>query len=364
MPKLAIYTVDAFSKDSQPFTGNPAAVCLVPPGIHLDDATQLRIAAEMNLSETAFVQPILPNTPQGQHFSAATAESPTTTATSSIQSELFRLADHFALRWFTPTCEVPLCGHATLAASHVLFSEVGSGASVLKFETLSGQLRVTNDPCYDQSRLTMVFPLDKPRCLSDVAAAVDRDGDATTTFGDHGHAEVPGAVRMYSRAWTAKVQEIVDVTLATSSVPLTATSVLYAPNNRYLVVHIDNPHHDPDILQRLSPISSPTVITLGHQCNLDLVAVMAALPPGLPGGPDAAVRVFAPWLGVSEDPITGSACTVYAPYWQSVTGAARATYVQGASRQGFVETMLSPEMEGKVQITGCAVTVVVGQIRF
>ena len=90
--KIPIFLVDAFT--SKPFAGNPAAVCLLKDDIQ-DDLKQ-KIAMEMNLSETAFVLPLEEN-------------------------KNFQNGSKFELRWFTPTTEVPLCGHATLASAATLF---------------------------------------------------------------------------------------------------------------------------------------------------------------------------------------------------------------------------------------------------
>ena len=100
------FQVDAFT--SAPFSGNPAAVC--PLDSWLDDTLMQAIAAENNLSETAFF------VPQG---------------------------DDFALRWFTPVAEVDLCGHATLASAHVLFRHRGFAGESITFQTRSGELRVS-----------------------------------------------------------------------------------------------------------------------------------------------------------------------------------------------------------------------------
>lgn len=119
--------VDAFT--STPFSGNPAAVMLLPAAVlPLPDATRQAIAAEKNLSETAFLECI---TTDGSNSS------------NSSGSDDFAACTHFRLRWFTPAIEVPLCGHATLAAAAaVLFGE-GNPAQQLAFDTLSGELRVS-----------------------------------------------------------------------------------------------------------------------------------------------------------------------------------------------------------------------------
>ena len=102
MPSLPILLVDAFADG--PFTGNPAGV--VPLDAPLDDDLMAKLAMEMNQAETAFVHPL----PDGS----------------------------YALRWFTPTVEVDLCGHATLATAHVLYDQGAEG--LLRFHTRSGLL--------------------------------------------------------------------------------------------------------------------------------------------------------------------------------------------------------------------------------
>ena len=119
---LKMYTVDSFS--SEPFRGNPAAVCLLQNATDLDEATMQKIAAEMALSETAFVSPS-DSTSGGTDFGGC----------------------GFKLRWFTPTCEVPLCGHATLATAAVITSELGNASDSIHFSTLSGTLVVARSVC-------------------------------------------------------------------------------------------------------------------------------------------------------------------------------------------------------------------------
>ncbi|USQ96898.1 PhzF family phenazine biosynthesis protein [Caulobacter sp. RL271] len=122
------WTIDAFA--SGPFKGNPACV-LEPFDTWPSDAWMQALAAENNQAETAY---------------------------------LLRTADpaRFGLRWFTPTREAPLCGHATLAAAHALFVEMGADVPLLTFDTLSGPLTVRRDG----ERLEMDFPADPPRQTS------------------------------------------------------------------------------------------------------------------------------------------------------------------------------------------------------
>ena len=119
--KIPLYQVDAFA--SRPFEGNPAAVC--PLERWLADALMQAIAAENNLSETAFF------VPEG---------------------------DGFAIRWFTPEAEVELCGHATLASAFVVFNELGFAGDTVIFDSRSGALPVTRDG----DRLTLDFPAQPP----------------------------------------------------------------------------------------------------------------------------------------------------------------------------------------------------------
>lgn len=119
--KIPYFEVDAFA--SKPFHGNPAGIC--PLAKWLDDVTLQNIAAENNLSETAFFVP---------------------------------RGDDYELRWFTPTVEVDLCGHATMASAFILFSEFGASDNVVRFRSRSGVLTVTRNG----DILTLDFPSRPP----------------------------------------------------------------------------------------------------------------------------------------------------------------------------------------------------------
>ena len=121
--QIPFYQIDAFT--DSPFSGNPAAVCLLDSPLSAE--TMQAIAAEMNLPETAFVRP------SGADGSRR-------------------------LQWFTPRVEVPLCGHATLATAHVLLREVGTPGP-LRFDTLSGILEVVEA---GDGWIRMDFPADRP----------------------------------------------------------------------------------------------------------------------------------------------------------------------------------------------------------
>ncbi len=136
---MNIYQVDAFTQEK--FKGNPAAVCLLPDGFKAEEQWMQNLAAEMNLSETAFVQKSV--------TSVTTEKSIKNRGGGYIQ---------YQLRWFTPKTEVDLCGHATLATAHILWQEgLLEADQKAIFETRSGQLDVS----LNGSQMTMNFPIDK-----------------------------------------------------------------------------------------------------------------------------------------------------------------------------------------------------------
>jgi PhzF family phenazine biosynthesis protein len=217
--KLPIYKIDAFA--NRPFSGNPAAVVLLQDW--LPDETLQKIAAENNLSETAFVIP---------------------------------REDVSPLRWFTPAVEVDLCGHATLAAGHVLFHSLYPSAHKVSFSTQSGILHVerTGD------RLTLDFPArpGKPVPVCD---------ELTTALG------------------------------ATPRECFLARDLLAVLDDEATVQNLR-----PDFA-RIAAIDAFAVIVSGPGKGVDFVS-----------------RFFAPRGGVPEDPATGSAHCTLAPYWSKRLG--------------------------------------------
>lgn len=267
--EIPLYQVDAFTP--RPFAGNPAAVCVVESPLSREQ--MLSIAAEMNLSETAFVQP--PDT-RGLR----------------------------PLQWFTPAVEVPLCGHATLATSHVLIREVGARAP-LRFQTLSGILTVEETP---DGWLSMDFPADPPEPTRPPEGLLEA-------------LECPDAegVLLGEKGWVVR---------------LTSESAVRALA--------------PDIraLGRVDVGSSP------------LGVIVTA--PGK-GGVDFVSRFFGPWVGVDEDPVTGMAHTLLGPYWTEETGRTKLRARQVSARGGElrVETWKT-----RVHVSGQAVTVLRGSLAF
>lgn len=262
MPQIPLYQVDAFT--DQPFTGNPAAVVLLRE--NADRAWMLKVAQEMNLSETAFVYP---------------------------------LGDHFGLRWFTPRVEVELCGHGTLSTAHVLW-ETGTvpvGESI-RFSTLSGLLGARE--------VGGVIELDFPA------------GDLTPVELPAGVIEAVGGEPVFSGVSSEKwlleyrtEQEILDL--------------------------------KPDFIA-LSRISGRGLIVTSRSDR---------------DGVDFVSRYFAPWIGINEDPVTGSAHTILGPYWGARLGRREMTAHQVSARGGVIHLRLAGD---RVYIGGKAVTVFKGTL--
>lgn len=238
--KLPIFQIDAFT--DQLFGGNPAADVLLESW--LPDNVLAAIAAENNLSETAFVIP-------------GPSEIP--------------------LRWFTPTVEVDLCGHATLAAAHVLFRHVTPSANQITFATRSGKLVVTADA----DRLTMDFPA-RPGISIDVS------------------------------------EQLV------SALGIRPKQVFLA---RDLLAILDC---ESDV-KNLKP-------DFARIAALDAFAVIVSAPGETV---DFVSRFFAPGAGVSEDPVTGSAHCTLVPYWAARLGKSSLTAKQLSARGGNLNCRLA-----------------------
>lgn len=237
--KAQLYQVDAFA--DRVFEGNPAAV--VPLAAWPDDAVMQAIAAENNLAETAFFAP---------------------------EGEGYRL------RWFTPTVEVDLCGHATLASAHVLFTHLGHAKPDIRFETRSGALVVKREG----DRLVMDFPAAAPKPYP----------------APEGVAEALGGK---SLVW-----------LKTSNL-----MAVFGTEAEVAALEPDFP-----VLARLlAPLNAGLIATA----------------PGS-GGIDFVSRFFAPVHGIDEDPVTGSAHCTSVPYWSKKLGKSELVARQISKRGGTV----------------------------
>jgi predicted PhzF superfamily epimerase YddE/YHI9 len=254
--------VDAFT--DRPFSGNPAAVCLLPAAA--DPAWMQDVAQEMNLAETAFV---------------------------------VRRPDGFDLRWFTPTTEVDLCGHATLASAHVLWEEGALQPSeVARFHTRSGILSASREP----DLIWLDFP-------ATPCAPADHLDDLHRGL---------GADPLY--IGRTRFDYLVEL-------PSEAAVRTLAP--------------DLGILAGL-PVRGVIVTARSQSASYDFVS-----------------RFFAPGAGVPEDPVTGSAHCGLGPYWAGRLGKSRLVGYQASARGGTVIVDLQGD---RVRLGGQAITVLRGEL--
>ncbi len=233
--QFPLFQVDAFT--DRVFSGNPAAVC--PLAHWLPDEVMQKIAMENAVAETTFFVP---------------------------------LDDGFEIRWFTPEIEMDLCGHATLAAAHVIARHLGYPAPLIKFQSKSGVLTVA----VDERRLTLDFPARKP---------------------------VPGDIPpIILEAMQAKPVE----TLKSRDVVLV--------------------YETEDIIRRMEPNQS-----LLNQIDLDPGGVVITAPGD---EVDFVSRYFTPQASIFEDPVTGSAHCSLIPYWSEKLGKKRMLAWQVSPRGG------------------------------
>jgi PhzF family phenazine biosynthesis protein len=258
----SIIQVDAFT--AKPFAGNPAAVCVLDAP--RDDVWMQDVAREMNLSETAFLVPA---------------------------------ADGFRLRWFTPTVEVDLCGHATLASAHVLW-ETGRLAAdrEARFHTNSGLLTARRDGDW----IELDFPVVRAQPATPPGGLLEALGAEAVAVGRN------------------RFDFLVEVRDAAAVRELR-----------------------PDF-GRLRAVAARGIIvtSLADEPDFDFVS-----------------RFFAPRSGVDEDPVTGSAHCCLAAYWAPRLGRAEMVGFQASARGGVVHVRLAGD---RVRLRGQAVTVLVGRL--
>jgi len=258
------YQVDAFT--DRPFKGNPAAVFVLEGPI--DPRAMQLLARETNLSETAFVSP--PDE-----------------------------AGLWEVRWFTPAVEVSLCGHATLAAGHVLMTELG-GSAPARFASASGPL----DVYLEDGMLSMTVSADPPTIDLPPSGLLRALGC---------HEAVP--VLRARQLWVVRLSWQKEVEALTPNIPQ--------------LLEVD-----------------PGEGVLG-------VAVTAPATEEA----DFVSRFFAPWVGVPEDPVTGVAHTALAPYWARQLERGDLTGRQLSAREGVVRVHVEGD---EVRLSGRAVTVARG----
>jgi PhzF family phenazine biosynthesis protein len=254
--------VDAFT--DQPFSGNPAAVLLLPSPAN--PTWMQQVAREMNLAETAF---------------------------------LVRREDGYDLRWFTPTTEVDLCGHATLASAHALWEDGHLSADQeARFHTRSGILKASKEPDY----IWLDFPATPPQTVGRVAELERGLGQAL------------------------------------QYVARTAFDYLVELESDKAVRELEP---DLSILSRL-PVRGVIVTSRSQSGSYDFVS-----------------RFFAPQSGVDEDPVTGSAHCALGPHWGARLRKNELIGYQASPRGGSVVVRLHGD---RVRLGGKAVTMLRGEL--
>lgn len=242
MPALPYYHVDAFT--NRPFSGNPAAVCLLND--RLPDYQLQQIAAELFLPETAFlIQDTAP--------------------------------DHYQLRWFTPDLEMDLCGHATLAAAHVVIRELKSGCKTIRFSTMSGELWVEEN----MGMLWLTLP------------------------------SRPGVPAVLPPEITAGIECIPDAVYLSRDYMLVykdETTIRQMKPNQFE-------------LNKFDPGKGGIIVTAPGD-EVDFVS-----------------RFFTPQASIFEDPVTGSAHCTLIPYWSQVLGRQKLIARQLSKRGGTLQCL-------------------------
>lgn len=261
-----IYQVDAFT--DRLFAGNPAAVC--PLETWLSDSVMQQIATENALSETAFV---------------------------------CRENDRWRIRWFTPTREVDLCGHATLASAYVLKHVMQVPDTELRLDSASGVLTVR---ALDDARLELDFPA--------------RPGNPYTDGG--------------------------RVHAALGAEP-------------FALYRTDNPDPDTDKIMAVFDSAAAVAALRPDMAALKQLPGQGVIATAPGEGCDFVSRYFVPKVGVDEDPVTGSAHCTLVPYWAERLGRPRLAARQISARGGALDCTLDGE---RVRLAGHAVLYLQGQI--
>jgi PhzF family phenazine biosynthesis protein len=271
---MRIRIVDAFT--DRPFAGNPAGVLVLDGGAFPADDWMQRVASEVNHSETAFLHRL----PAGGD------------------------AD-WALRWFTPAVEVALCGHATLAAAHVLH-RAGLAEGRMRFRTVRSGI-LTADVA-DDGLITLDFP-------ASPLSPIDADPALVAALGTDARAT----------HWTGPITDDVLVEVA-----------------------------DEKTVRSLAP-------DLGALARLSRRGVLVTAAADDPAaGYDFVSRFFVPAVGVDEDPVTGSAHTSLTPFWAARLGRDELTGYQASARGGFVRVALRGD---RTLLGGHAVTTIDGDLQ-
>ncbi|KZT62581.1 PhzF family phenazine biosynthesis protein [Calocera cornea HHB12733] len=286
---LQYTVVDAFTERA--FAGNPA--CVIIPGDKTLTSQQMQlIAREYNLSETAYL-----------------------TKKESEEAGFAR----YGLRWFTPTVEAKLCGHATLASAHVLFAQVETSINTLKFDTLSGELIATSLP---DGKIQLEFPA--------------------------------GELHPVSNEVTAKVEKAISqLTEKQLAIKNISVGVGYS-FEKYMIVEVGT-----EVSLGGLPVNTGPLVDLAPWGIVVLTQAEA-------GGIDFASRVFGPLVGVPEDPVTGSSHCLLGPYWTKKLNKLDMEPLNAiqVSPRGGALTVVWDQAKGMCKLQGDAVTVLKGELLY
>jgi len=258
--KRPLYVVDAFT--DKLFGGNPAAVC--PLDHWLSDNIMQSLAAENNLAETVFF----------------------------VKND-----NHYDIRWFTPAIEVKLCGHATLASAHIMFTELGYADDEIIFDSLSGILKVKR---VEDGKIQLDFPANPPEPLDKIP---------------YGMFEGLG--------------------IQNAEVFKTSFDFMVVLPSQQDVEALS-----PDF-KTLAKVGGRGVITTAKGDEADFIS-----------------RCFYPQSGIDEDPVTGSAHTITVPYWAKCLRKTKLKAIQLSKRRGYLDCELNDD---RVLMSGNAVTYMKGE---
>lgn len=310
--------INAFT--DRPFSGNPAAVCYLP--MEKDDQWLQYIAREFNLSETAF---LIKRDSNRKKPSVQKKE------VGKLDNE--EIPDEFNLRWFTPKVEVTLCGHATLASAHLLFSSGIAEGDTILFHTKSGILKARKVSGYDDDETGQnegvseeEFNVRKKRCPVGVGVVELDFPLAVATKCDNTDSkilsEVLGGVKPLWAGQTSLGDYLVEVS---SSKEIEQVQ--------------------PDFSKMMdAPGRGGFIVTARAERDTEL---------------DFISRFFCPKAGILEDPVTGSAHCTLGPYWADKLGKMTLKAFQASERGGHV-TVRVDKREGRAYLQGSAVLVMAG----
>ena len=286
-----LWIVDAFT--AEPFAGNPAAVCLLDGPA--DAIWMQAVAHELGLSETAFLQ----------------AED-----------------SGYRLRWFTPVTEVELCGHATLAAAHVLWTEgLLPAAAPATFDTLSGRLRAERSDVWIELDFP-AFTTEPATAPVGLAEALGSESLTVARCGDD---------YLVVLSDESTVRTLVPDARALARLPLRGVIVTAAADG--------------------TGAADGTTGRAGTEGD----TAGAAVADGAPSEPtyDFVSRFFAPGFGLDEDPVTGFAHCILGPYWAARYGRTTLVGYQASARGGYVRVTLRGD---RAILGGQAVTILRGDL--